>query len=88
VKLTAVHFALRTANGDPVTYWRAAGQELDRVNHDARVDVANSVGERNERDREAAGGDFEMIRNARTRYGSGERLDVLWIASAEEGLDA
>jgi hypothetical protein len=46
------------------SYWRAAEQELDRINHDAQVDhdAANSIGSRSERDQEEAGGDFEMTR--------------------------
>lgn len=43
------------------SYFRAAEQELNRINHDARVDFAGSVGSS---DREAAGGDFEMTRKA------------------------
>jgi hypothetical protein len=50
------------------SYWRAVEQELGRINHDVQVDVANSIGSRSEGDREAAGGDFEMTRKARTRH--------------------
>jgi hypothetical protein len=56
------------------SYWRAADQELGRINNDARVDVASSVGPRSESDREAAGGDFEMTRKAER-----EREDVFPI---------